>query len=290
LFLGRFDGTVGEDGSLKLSDEWTAVLRAAEWVGVGVHAEEGCLAIGTDAKEPKLTEVAVGADGRIVLPDEMRRTVEIRGPVVCLGCVRLIYVYAAHRYRVNAADENVLAALRILRDTPSEKEVRQERRDRIDAFLRETAAWQTEQTVDVDDLRARHASVFSVVEGRDTVRPGDLMSAFECDCGEAVKALQTLWRLEIVSEDRDMGLRDVIRKNRTGSVTLQPDESAAAARHDSENRDRQLLLQARALAEGPEPLAVSTLMRELNVSYRHARKLLDMLGPEVSGTDPAPIA
>ena len=120
-------------------------------------------------------------------------------------------------YQVVGDESSRMRIMRRLKDIPSAADL-QAMAQTVVATVKTAEA---EGCVDVNRLRGENAAFFALSESRREIRPGVIMEAVGCGCTFAIEVLKSFQRLGIVSEDKDLGLREVTAEKVVGKVVLQ---------------------------------------------------------------------
>ena len=204
------------------------------------------------------------------LTEEEKRVAEARARIEALvaegvetssDVPRLMELMRA--YQTVGDEESRMRIMRRLKDIPSAADLRAMAEAVVAAV---TAA---DGVVDVDRLRTANAALFALVESRREIRPGVIMEATGCGCGFAIEVLKAFWRLGIVSEDKDLGLREVAAEKVVGKFVLLEEPSPTVLPKDAADCEKAL-----ALLKQDGSVSVSQLQRNLGVSYNRAAKLI----------------
>ena len=205
------------------------------------------------------------------LTEEEKRVAEARARIEALvaegvetssDVPRLMELMRA--YQTVGDEESRMRIMRRLKDIPSAADLRAMAEAVVAAV---TAA---DGVVDVDRLRTANAALFALVESRREIRPGVIMEATGCGCGFAIEVLKAFWRLGIVSEDKDLGLREVAAEKVVGKFVLLEEPSPTVLPKDAADCEKAL-----ALLKQDGSVSVSQLQRNLAVSYNRAARIVD---------------
>lgn len=204
------------------------------------------------------------------LTEEEKRVAEARARIEALvaegvetssDVPRLMELMRA--YQVVGDEESRMRIMRRLKDIPSAADLRA----MAEAVVAAVKA--ADGVVDVDRLRTANAALFALVESRREVRPGVIMEAIGCGCSFAIEVLKAFWRLGIVSEDKDLGLREVAAEKVVGKFVLLEETPPTVLPKDAADCEKAL-----ALLKQDGSVSVSQLQRNLGVSYNRAAKLI----------------
>ena len=205
------------------------------------------------------------------LTEEEKRVAEARARIEALvadgvetssDVPRLMELMRA--YQVVGDEDSRMRIMRRLKDIPSAADLRA----MAEAVVAAVKA--ADGVVDVDRLRTANAALFALVESRREVRPGVIMEATGCGCGFAIEVLKAFWRLGIVSEDKDLGLRSVAAEKVVGMVALREEPPPVVVPIDAADYEK-----AQAILKRQGYISTPMLQRHLNCGYNRAARIVD---------------
>ena len=207
------------------------------------------------------------------LTEEEKRVAEARARIEALvaegvetssDVPRLMELMRA--YQVVGDEDSRMRIMRRLKDIPSAADLRA----MAEAVVAAVKAAEVEGCVDVDRLRAENAALFALIESRHEIRPGVIMEATGCGCSFAIEVLKAFWRLGIVSEDRDLGLRTVAAEKVVGMVALREEPPPVVVPIDAADYEK-----AQAILKRQGYISAPMLQRHLNCGYNRAARIVD---------------